>query len=224
MSEQNQTTTAAVNTEVLVMNQIPLDDSAVRGESPLHHADLPALAQAGAKTGGVHFKEHGLLGHLILRCNPKNTEQLAVAESILGVALPLEKLRAVEAGAISVRWISPDEWLIVLPGLQAFAVETEFRNQMQGHYSLVNNSGGATLYELSGANVVDMLKKSTPVDLHLNAFPVGKVVTTVFAKGSAVLRRTGEQRFELIVRRSFADYFWLWIQDASREYGLVVES
>ncbi|OUC50154.1 hypothetical protein B7939_13495, partial [Eggerthia catenaformis] len=28
--------------------------------------------------------------------------------------------------------------------------------------------------------------------------------------------------WELVVRRSFADYFWLWLQDASAEYGLQV--
>jgi len=37
-----------------------------------------------------------------------------------------------------------------------------------------------------------------------------------------VIRRTGEQQWELVIRRSFADYVWLWLQDACAEYGLVV--
>jgi len=48
--------------------------------------------------------------------------------------------------------------------------------------------------------------------------------STVFAKSTATIRRSGEQRFELIIRRSFSDYIWLWLQDASREYGLVIEA
>jgi sarcosine oxidase subunit gamma len=88
---------------------------------------------------------------------------------------------------------------------------------------LVNGSGGMTVFKLRGKHVVDMLKKSTPVDLHDSEFPVGKVVSTVFAKSGAVIRRTGEAEFELVVRRSFADYIWLWIQSASQEYGLAVE-
>ncbi|MAC47927.1 MAG: sarcosine oxidase subunit gamma, partial [Oceanospirillum sp.] len=103
-------------------------------------------------------------------------------------------------------------------------VETRFREEMEGHHSLVNSSGGSTILELSGDNVVDMLKKSTPIDLHPKEFPVGKVVSTVFAKSSAIIRRTGDKRFELVIRRSFADYIWLWIQDASREFGLVIEA
>ena len=95
---------------------------------------------------------------------------------------------------------------------------------MPGHYSLVNSSGGSTVLEISGENAIDLLKKSTPIDLHLTVFPVGKVVSTLFAKTTTTLRRLDEARFELVIRRSFSDYVWLWIQDASLEYGLVIEA
>ena len=45
---------------------------------------------------------------------------------------------------------------------------------------------------------------------------------SIFAKSQCVIRHTGEDTWELVVRRSFADYFWLWLQDASAEYGLQV--
>jgi sarcosine oxidase subunit gamma len=32
----------------------------------------------------------------------------------------------------------------------------------------------------------------------------------------------GPQEFELVVRRSFADYLWLWLQSASQEFGLAI--
>ncbi|WP_372743445.1 sarcosine oxidase subunit gamma, partial [Neptunomonas sp.] len=159
-----------------------------------------------------------------LRLNPENTDQLAAAERVLGVALPLQPLTSVEKGSYSVRWMSPDEWLILVPGLEAFDVESKFRDEMGGHYSLVNSSGGSTVLELSGADVVELLKRCTPIDLHPTVFPVGKVVSTVFAKSSAIIRRTGEQRFELVIRRSFSDYIWLWLQEVSREFGLVVKA
>ena len=207
---------------VAIMNQLPGED--IVGQSPLHHAELDALSKKGVRKGGVHLCENKLQAHLTLRCNPNNTEQLAAVVRVLDVALPLQPLTSVEKGDVSIRWISPDEWLIVVPGEKAFEVETRFREEMEGHHSLVNSSGGSTILELSGDNVVDMLKKSTPIDLHPKEFPVGKVVSTVFAKSSAIIRRTGDKRFELVIRRSFADYIWLWIQDASREFGLVIEA
>ena len=211
------------NSAVAIMNQVPGSDAGVRGESPLHHVGLEGIADTPDADAGVVFREVGLLGHLTLRCEP-SSPLIPVAQSILGVALPLSPLTSVEQGDLVVRWIAPDEWLISLPNDQVFNLEVRFRAEMTGHHSLVNGSGGMTVYKLRGKHVVDMLKKSTPVDLHDSEFPVGKVVSTVFAKAGAVVRRTGESEFELVVRRSFADYIWLWIQDASQEYGLAVES
>ena len=211
------------NSAVAIMNQVPGFDAGVRGESPLHHVGLEGIADTPDADAGVVFSEAALTGHLTLRCEP-SSPLIAVAQSILRVALSLSPLTSVEQGDLVVRWIAPDEWLISLPNDQVFDLETRFRAEMNGHHSLVNGSGGMTVYKLRGKHVVDMLKKSTPVDLHDSEFPVGKVVSTVFAKAGAVIRRTGESEFELVVRRSFADYIWLWIQDASQEYGLAIES
>ena len=211
------------NSAVAIMDQVPGSNADVRGESPLHHVGLADIVGQSAADAGVVFSEAGLLGHLTLRCEP-SSPLIPFAQSILGVALPLSPLTSVEQGDLVVSWIAPDEWLISLPNDQVFDLETRFRAEMTGHHSLVNGSGGMTVYKLRGKHVVDMLKKSTPVDLHDSEFPVGKVVSTVFAKAGAVVRRTGESEFELVVRRSFADYIWLWIQDASQEYGLAVES
>lgn len=209
------------NVAVAIMNQVPGADAAVRSESPLHHVDLVGISSHSDTDAGIVFSEVSLLGHLTLRCEP-TSPLMAIAESILGVAIPLMPLTSVEHGDLVVRWIAPDEWLISLPNDRVFDLEKRFRAEMNGHHSLVNGSGGMTVYKLRGKHVIDMLKKSTPVDLHDSEFPVGKVVSTVFAKAGAVIRRTGASEFELVVRRSFADYIWLWIQDASQEYGLAL--
>ena len=82
--------------------------------------------------------------------------------------------------------------------------------------------GGQTLVELKGPKVREVLMKSTSYDVHPSNFPVGKAVGTVFAKSQLVIRRTGEDTWELLIRRSFSDYWWLWLQDASAEFGLSV--
>ena len=221
------TVAAELKTEPkLVTNQLPAAE--IMGESPLHHADLESVAKHGPQEGGVHFHERKLMGMLTLRCTP-SAEQQEVIESLLGVALPMQPLTSTQTdnspvGSLAVRWVAPDEWFIIVAGDKAFALENAFHEKLDGHYSLVNVSGGNTIFDVSGKNVVDMLKKSTPVDLHDSEFPIGKVVSTVFAKSGAMICRVAEDRFELVVRRSFADYLWLWIQDASREYGLVVKA
>lgn len=220
MSDSNVMTLAELAaSKAAVMNQVP--DLEGLGQSPLHHADLESLAKAGPKQGGVHLCERKFLGHLTLRCNANSAEQTDTVEKILGVKLPVSALSSSESDDVSVYWISPDEWLILVPGATTYDVECEFRNQMVGHYSLVNSSGGSTVLNVSGDQVVELLKKSTPIDFHLTEFPVGKAISSVFAKSTAVICRKGETSFDLVIRRSFSDYVWLWIQDATLEYGLV---
>jgi sarcosine oxidase subunit gamma len=57
--------------------------------------------------------------------------------------------------------------------------------------------GAQTILELSGNNVINLIKKPTSCVLHLD-------------------------KVQLVVRRSFADYVWLWIQQGSHEYSLII--
>jgi sarcosine oxidase subunit gamma len=95
------------------------------------------------------------------------------------------------------------------------------RQGVSGSIAVVNVTGGYSVLHLGGMRAVDVLKKSTPYDVHPINFPEAKVVNTTFAKSQATLRamRTG---YEIIVRRSFADYVWIWIHVAAEEYGLDV--
>jgi sarcosine oxidase subunit gamma len=85
---------------------------------------------------------------------------------------------------------------------------------------VINVSGGQTQIRLAGSAAADVLKKSVPYDVSDHHFPVGKVVSTALAKTQTTVRRINDTDWELTVRRSFADYAWRWLTDASREYGL----
>ncbi|AIL59593.1 MULTISPECIES: sarcosine oxidase subunit gamma [Pseudomonas] len=205
-----------------VYQQRPGND--VKAESPLHHADLPSLVGKGRKNAGVTLREHKFLGHLTLRGDGRDPAFAGGVFKALGLELPVA-LTVVANGEMSLQWLGPDEWLLIVPGGQEFAVEQKLRDALDGqHIQVVNVSGGQTLLELSGPNVREVLMKSTSYDVHPNNFPVGKAVGTVFAKSQLVIRRTGEETWELLIRRSFSDYWWLWLQDAAAEYGLSIEA
>ncbi|MEH6652045.1 MAG: sarcosine oxidase subunit gamma family protein [Motiliproteus sp.] len=201
------------------MNQLP--GNGPRAESPLYHADLASVANGGPAEGGVHVQELKLLGHLVLRGSLQNQSFVNGFAEVMGFTLP-GSMQSVEVGDSSIRWIAPDEWMLIVPAAEAFSLEQRLRDVITGHFSIANVSGGQTVLMLSGKDAVNVLKKSTGYDFHDSNFPVGKVVSTTFAKAQAVIRRTGEQKWELVIRRSFSDYLWLWLQDASAEYGLVV--
>lgn len=204
-----------------VYQQCP--EPGVHAESPLHHAELHKLAGKTAAKAGIVLREKKLLGHLVLRGDAADPAFAAAVHQALGLELPVA-LTLVASGETSLQWLAPDEWLLIVPGGEEYAVEQRLRQALgeELHYAVVNVSGGQTLLELSGANVRELLMKSTSYDVHPSNFPVGKAVGSIFAKSQCVIRHTGEDTWELVVRRSFADYFWLWLQDASAEYGLQV--
>ena len=192
-------------------------------ESPLewsfHRQTPPREANAG-----VALREKAFLDHLILRGGAIVLDE-AVRE-VLGLALPARPntLTLDDGGGRWIQWLSPDEWLVIVPAGEAFALERRLRQALgQAHFSIVNVGGGQTLVELSGPQAREVLMKSTTYDVHPQAFPVGKGVSVVFAKASVVLRRPREDVWELVVRRSFADYCYRWLLDAAEEFGASVE-
>ncbi|MEX1215013.1 sarcosine oxidase subunit gamma [Saccharospirillum sp.] len=201
---------------IAIMDQIPSAD--VPARSPLHHV-IKKPNQTDQPNPGVHLWEDALKAHLALRGDADNTDFRQGIEAATGLALP-GALHSVHNEQWSLSWISPDEWLLVGPGDQAFNMELTLREHLSGHYSVINVSGGQTLVRLAGAEARAVLMKSCPYDVHDRNFPVGKVVTTVFAKSQATVRRLAENDWELVIRRSFADYAWRWLVDASQEYGV----
>ncbi|KTT18410.1 sarcosine oxidase subunit gamma family protein [Pseudomonas putida] len=198
--------------------------ASAKAESPLHHADLASLVGKGRKNAGVTLRERKFLGHLTLRGNGHDPAFAGGVHKALGLELPVA-LTVVANGDLSLQWVGPDEWLLIVPGGQEVAIEQKLRDALEGqHIQVVNVSGGQSLLELRGPNVREVLMKSTSYDVHPNNFPVGKAVGTVFAKSQLVIRRTAEDTWELVIRRSFSDYWWLWLQDASAEYGLAIEA
>ncbi|MDD0973726.1 sarcosine oxidase subunit gamma [Pseudomonas fontis] len=205
-----------------VYQQRPGNDA--HAESPLHHADLPSLVGKGRKNAGVTLREKAFLGHLTLRGDGRDPAFAGAVFKALGLELPVA-LTVVANDEMSLQWLGPDEWLLIVPGGQELSVEQKLREALGDlHIQIVNVSGGQTLLQLTGPNVREVLMKSTSYDVHPNNFPVGKAVGTVFAKSQLVIRRTGEDTWELLIRRSFSDYWWLWLQDASAEFGLSIEA
>jgi len=206
--------------------------SSVPTQTPLHHAQLNGLvsgtANADSTDAGVQLVERELTGQIVLRIRGDLAAASKAIEPVLGIALPgTLKVTGNPASSTgpSLAWISPDEWRVLCPIDQVFESEKKLREALSAvglSHAVVNVSAGATVLDISGPDALNVLKKSTGYDLRDKNFPLGKVVGTTFGKTTVQLMRSGEENWHIIVRRSFADYLWLWIQNAAREYGLKI--
>jgi len=205
------------NQPVLVADQ---QAAKTQPETALHHAMLSTLAEHNVENAGLVLGEQPLTELLTLRSKAPVTELASALKSELNVDLP-GTLQSESNDQYCLRWIAPDEWLLSTAGKSAFEIEQALRSKLIGtQHAIVNVSGGFTVLQLSGDAVINVLKKSTAYDVHPTHFPVGKVVNTVMGKAQVTLRCMAENHYELIVRRSFADYIWVWLQTAAKEYGL----
>jgi sarcosine oxidase subunit gamma len=123
-------------------------------------------------------------------------------------------------GAQSVYWLGPDEWLVVAAA--ASGLYKRLAAALENCPSALNClSGGLVQMRLSGSASTTVLAKGCTIDLHPASFRTGRCAQTLLAKASVLIALTDERPdFNLIVRRSFAEYIALWLENAGDEFGI----
>lgn len=199
------------------------DHAGIEALSPLAHTGLQARNAAGSRppVSTVSLEEAPVTGLLVIRARDDQDSLGSALSSVVQLDLP-QRLSShqSEDARYCIRWMSPDEWLLSCPLMEAFDLEQRLRESIDGSIAIVNVSGGYGLLTLTGADALSLLKKSTAYDVHPVNFCEGKVVNTMLAKAQVTLRVVAAERYEILVRRSLADYLWLWLQRAGSEFGL----
>jgi sarcosine oxidase subunit gamma len=174
-----------------------------------------------ASGAGIHAVERAFLTHVNLRGDPRDDGFTASVRGVLGVALPIEPNTVSTGSGCVACWLGPDEWLVIAAPEFATDLPAALQAAIGDRLSSVTEvSGGQTVVELRGTPVRELLAKDCPLDLHPAALGVGRCAQTRLAKAAVLLRPLAADAIEVVVRRSFADYFWLWLREAAAEYGL----
>lgn len=198
--------------------------SNVKSESPLVRYELSERALVSARGAGVIAWERALLGHINLRGDARDPNFVARVNDALNVDLPVTPNAVSENDSLTVFWLGPNEWLIVTERENVATIAERLRQALHDQFHAVTEvSGGQTALVLRGPSVRALLAKECPLDLHPRAFHPGQCAQSHLAKAPILLRQLDlEPAFEIIFRRSFADYLWLWLEHAAAEYGLAV--
>lgn len=204
---------------VQVMDQRVTTASTLVARSALAHVDAVEI-----DNGAVLCREQAVSGLLVLRADASTREDLSSAlEQNLSIGLPERLQSLTSTSGHCIRWMSPDEWLLSCSLDETYPLEQRLRKAVSGHFAIVNVSGGFTTLVLSGPEVAGVLSRSTSYNINPEHFVSGMVVNTLLAKAPVTLRAL-DAGYEIIVRRSLADYLFLWLQRAGREQGLQVTS
>jgi sarcosine oxidase subunit gamma len=158
-------------------------------------------------------------GYINLRGNPHSNDFLNAVESAIGQPLPVTA-NTISEGEYRAYWLGPDEWLLITPAGKTADVIARLDEELAGMHAGINDiSGGNIGMHLSGENIRDVFAKGCTLDFHPQVFKVGDCAQSGLAKANVVFGLIEEgATFELIVRRSFADYLLQWLRQAGREY------
>lgn len=193
-------------------------------QAPLDRLALPAQARDELGGAGLGLGELRFLGTVNLRVRRDDPIGRAALESALAVALPPVG-RSAAAGAATLIALGPDEWLAVESDGPALA--RRLAEATPGQFlGITDLSENYTTLVLRGPAARQVLAKGCPLDLDASVFKPGDAASSLVAKATVVLRLLSDEAagavFHLLVRRSFAEYLYRWLEDAGREYGVVV--
>jgi heterotetrameric sarcosine oxidase gamma subunit len=157
--------------------------SALEGFSALHLAGVTlAEAEVGPITSVAVY--------------PDGAKALAKGLKSLGLAFPAPNTFVEKKGARIV-WTGRDQAFLI--GVEPPALEGA---------AVSDQTDGWAVLALGGPGAVDVLARLVPLDLRLSAFPVGRAVRAPVNHMNAVILRTGDYAFEVMVFRSMARTAW----------------
>ena len=124
---------------------------------------VSALAHASFD-GFAKIREIGRLGMITLRAKPDAKGLAAAIKATVGTKVPA--LREIEvAGDKACAWMSPDEYLLILPYGDTDAALAAIAKAMAGaHHLAVPVSDARAVFRIEGAKADQVLAKLSPVD------------------------------------------------------------
>jgi heterotetrameric sarcosine oxidase gamma subunit len=146
--------------------------------------------------GGVTLAEAAVGPITSISVLPGGAKAVAKGLKPLGLGFPAPNSWSAKAEARIV-WTGRDQAFLL--GVAAPAMDGA---------ALTDQTGGWATLTVSGTGAVDALMRLVPLDLRLAAFPVGRAVRAPLNHMSAVLIRTGDYAFDLMVFRSMARTAW----------------
>ena len=187
---------------------------------------LNALAHRTVELSGLVLviEERSDVGMIDLRILPDDTESLAAAQRVLGIALPGEARTSTAGDGFTCLWFSVDQWLVTCDRTRTQEFTKSLSKALEGHFASVTDvSDMRAVIRLTGDAVRQVLMKCMSIDILSKEIRPGYVRRVNFGEIAGALRMVSNEPdcFELYVFRSYASYALDWLEEAARESAAI---
>ena len=145
---------------------------------------------------------------------------IAALRDVTGLALPDGAGGGIATDTKAAFGFAPGKFLVIDQAEGLFAPLSGSITSNTG--AVTDLSHGRTAIRIAGPKAEWVLAKFFAVDFSLPAFPLGSGISTAHHDIFAQIQRSGEDRFDIYVFRSFARAFWKSLCHASEEVGYEV--
>lgn len=153
--------------------------------------------------GFCKIKEIGPLGMISLRAKPDVKELAKAVKAAVGTKVPAQR-RIEIAGEKACGWMSPDEYLLILPYAETGAAMEAIAKEMgEAHHLAAVVSDARAVFRVEGEKATQVLAKLSPVDFETLA--EGELRRTRAAQVAAAFWKDGNG-FTVVCFRSVAGY------------------
>jgi sarcosine oxidase subunit gamma len=170
-----------------------------------------ALEGRDVRRSSVSIAPAPTASRLSLRAPAESVEPLSKA---LGLALPTRPKTSAEKNGRAALWLGPDEWLVIDQSGGDPAADCAGVGQFHSAVDISHRNVGIVV---SGPGAEATISAGCPQDISPAAFPVGVCSRTVLHKVEIVLWRTRPDRFRVECWRSFSDYAFSFLAEASKD-------
>lgn len=174
---------------------------------------------AGASGASLRLRERPIESIIDLRAKP-TPQFLDRLGRETGIELPLASPGCTVNGSTNVFWMGPDHWWLLRDEPELSGADSLRESLADLGAGAVEIGDSIAAVALTGPKAGDVLAKGCMLDLHPRAFCPGSVAQTLLARAQITLHQTGPSAYEVFTRRSFAEYLWMWLEDAGLEYGI----
>ena len=170
-------------------------------------SDAVSALNGAMYDGFAQVREIGLLGMISLRARPDLPGLAGAVRAVTGTDLPGVR-RIVTREGRATGWMSPDEYLLILPYGDTGAAMASLSAALQGqHHLTAVVSDARAVFRIEGAKAAQVVAKLSPVDLP--RMEPGELRRTRAAQVAAAFWEEGEGAgggYTLVCFRSVAPY------------------
>ena len=176
------------------------------------------------ENAGVQLREQTSFGLVRLQCRAPDARFFDLVENNL---MPLAAVGEVTQkkltdGFYRCAGLGPEEWLLIGPEFcEAKSIE-RFRSCGSDDLVLATDITDSRVAILvTGSAVRKLLAKACALDLHPDRFLPEHCAQTLLAKLRVLIVCHPEDRYELYIDSSHANYLWRWLVDAAQEFAFI---